>query len=367
VSNATQYDVYLLQAPWGWGDIKYSATSWGTTHTFTNVTSGDYRAFVITRPNVDSVQSNWVSFKVSSSALPSTSANIPDGIYAIQNKGSGKYVDVSSVGTGNGQNVHIWDWANGQNQVFSFERQSDNTYMIRAIHSNKVLDVSGVSTSTGATVHQWEWGGGNNQRWYVVDCGGGYYKFIAKHSGKALDVSGGGKAPNGTNVQQWDDNGSDAQRFKLITDRTTVPSGLTNASSKIVGKVISLKFTANGKFAMADLSTSGASIQARTTVAQSWEKFEVVSAPGGFVGLRNIESKKFLTVNPNNRPAKLAVNAPNLLEWEYFQIYQVGSTYYLRSAINGYWVYANIGETYAPLRANGPRPGGWEPFSISIY
>ncbi len=42
----------------------------------------------------------------------------------------------------------------------------------------------------------------------------GYYKLIAKHSGKALDVAGAG-TPNGTNVQQWTDNSSDAQQWNI--------------------------------------------------------------------------------------------------------------------------------------------------------
>ena len=65
VSNASQYDVYILQAPWRWEDIKYSATSWGTSHTFSNISNGNYAAFVITRPNDNyAAQSNWFYFKV---------------------------------------------------------------------------------------------------------------------------------------------------------------------------------------------------------------------------------------------------------------------------------------------------------------
>lgn len=67
VANETSYDVYLLQAPWGWEDIKYSkSVSANTTScTFSNVVYGDYAAFVISRPNSDSVQSQWTDFSVS--------------------------------------------------------------------------------------------------------------------------------------------------------------------------------------------------------------------------------------------------------------------------------------------------------------
>ena len=64
VANATSYDVYLVKEPWGWGDIKYRGSTQGTSYTFTNVRNGAYAAFVIARPNKDTVQSEWSSFNV---------------------------------------------------------------------------------------------------------------------------------------------------------------------------------------------------------------------------------------------------------------------------------------------------------------
>ena len=65
-SSADRYDVYLVQAPWAWSDIKYvSHVSDDTTsHTFTNVADGDYAAFVIARPNDDTAESEWNYFTV---------------------------------------------------------------------------------------------------------------------------------------------------------------------------------------------------------------------------------------------------------------------------------------------------------------
>lgn len=61
---ATSYDVYLVQSPWGWSDIKYSKSTSGTSYTFSDVASGKYKAFVIARPNENSEQSEWVSVTV---------------------------------------------------------------------------------------------------------------------------------------------------------------------------------------------------------------------------------------------------------------------------------------------------------------
>jgi hypothetical protein len=147
--------------------------------------------------------------------LPDTSAGIANGRYKIQNKGSGKYVDVAGSEMASGKNVHLWENATGLNQQWDFLRLPDNTYKITAAHSGKVLDVGGGGKDDGVNVQQYDWNDTASQHWFVVDCGGGYYKLIAKVSGKALDVGGGGK-DNGTNIQQYRDNGTDAQRFKLI-------------------------------------------------------------------------------------------------------------------------------------------------------
>lgn len=85
VTNATNYDVYLIQSPWAWEDIKYSKSVSGTSHVFTNVANGDYAAFVIARPNKDSIQSEWVSFTVNIK-IPETPIPKASATYILENK-----------------------------------------------------------------------------------------------------------------------------------------------------------------------------------------------------------------------------------------------------------------------------------------
>jgi len=63
-----------------------------------------------------------------------------------------------------------------------------------------------------------------------------YYSLTAKCSGKVLDVANGGTA-NGTNVQQWGWNGSDAQlwRFELVPN---MPSNCYRVINKGSGKCL---------------------------------------------------------------------------------------------------------------------------------
>ena len=78
-ANATSYDVYLIQSPYGWDDVKYS-TSVSADYTYTElngVAAGDYAVFVIARPNADTAQSSWVSVTVNNDApsAPTISAS----------------------------------------------------------------------------------------------------------------------------------------------------------------------------------------------------------------------------------------------------------------------------------------------------
>ena len=79
VANETGYDVYLVQEPWGWGDIKYTqyVSSNTTSVVFNGVADGYYQAFVIARPNDNAVQSPWSEVIVSAS--PSTAFLNLDG------------------------------------------------------------------------------------------------------------------------------------------------------------------------------------------------------------------------------------------------------------------------------------------------
>lgn len=62
--TSTGYDVYLVQSPWRWEDIKYHASTVSSPCIFQNVAQGDYQAFVIVRPNDITEQSEWTFFTV---------------------------------------------------------------------------------------------------------------------------------------------------------------------------------------------------------------------------------------------------------------------------------------------------------------
>jgi alpha-L-fucosidase 2 len=113
-------------------------------------------------------------------------------------------------------------------------------YMIENRRSGKVMDVPGSSTSEGIALVQYGRGGGDNQRWQLTAAGSGAWELINFHSGLAMDVSGGGSEP-GTPIiqwspahstnQQWTLEPTDAGWFTVVSVRSGRPIGVAGSSA----------------------------------------------------------------------------------------------------------------------------------------
>ena len=141
---------------------------------------------------------------------------IQDGIYQITSS-SGKVLDIAYGSYGNTANVQLWNNDKVQQQKFHITRvQNTNYYKIVAVHSAKALDVQSGDANLGANVNQYSVNGTDNQYWLFKDLGNGYYNIISKANGLCLDVLSGAINKNGSNVQLYYGNGTNAQKFKLV-------------------------------------------------------------------------------------------------------------------------------------------------------
>lgn len=84
--SATSFDVYLVQSPWRWEDIKYQLSTSSTSCVFKNVNPGNYRAFVIARPNKDTEQSEWTEFTIPAPA--NSTVSFPSNLSLSTDKSS---------------------------------------------------------------------------------------------------------------------------------------------------------------------------------------------------------------------------------------------------------------------------------------
>jgi len=111
-------------------------------------------------------------------------------------------------------------------------------YKIKPTSStNKVLDVSGCSAMRGTNVQQWQDNGLDCQKWHIIATPDGYYSIEAVKGGLVLDVEDCGTS-NGTNVRLWTPGGSDCQKW-IIEE---VTSGVYRIKSKKSGKVLDIQF-----------------------------------------------------------------------------------------------------------------------------
>lgn len=123
-----------------------------------------------------------------------------------------------------------WEIKNLENAAPSCKRQviEDGIYnIVSGLNDRKVLDISGASTADGANLQLWDVNYTNAQKFEIKYSGSGYYTIKAKCSDKMIDVAMADQK-SGTNVWQYPYNGTDAQKWYIV------PCG--NGSYNIISK-----------------------------------------------------------------------------------------------------------------------------------
>jgi endoglucanase len=128
---------------------------------------------------------------------------VPNGLYKIVARHSGKVLEVAGLGRNDGANVQQWGYWWGESQRWTLTHLGNNQYTILGAQSGKALDVSGGNTGTGTNVQIWTPTGGANQKWTITSAGGGYYRLTPTHaSSMCLDVKE-YSSNDQANVQIW--------------------------------------------------------------------------------------------------------------------------------------------------------------------
>jgi len=182
------------------------------------VRQGRYSLRIVVRPT----NGQWRVAALASEGVPNT-VNLAvtqhldinyTGIWNIQLR-NGRYVDIRTQNSNNGTAVIQQDRSGGRSQQWSFERHSDGTYTITNVQSNRVMDVQNSRiTQNGALVQQWQNNNTPNQRWRIFTVGE-FVMFQNVASGKLLDMSRSNYNNLGHQFHQWDNNGGDNQQFRL--------------------------------------------------------------------------------------------------------------------------------------------------------
>lgn len=127
--------------------------------------------------------------------------------YRIYNNTSSKWSDWTLGYAGNENNYTF--------NILDFYGLTNGTYAIKAFTNNKYgISVQDSSIGESANVILHTYTGLNSQKWNITYSGNGYYKIVNLNSNKSLDVAGGVPASE-TNLQQYTQNDSDAQKWLI--------------------------------------------------------------------------------------------------------------------------------------------------------
>lgn len=176
------------------------------------------------------LNNTWNKQVTSLKILPNGEEGL-DGIYYLQNKESGLYMDAAGgeTATSDGVNIHQWELTSTKNQQFNFLHLGNGAYKIAIEHSGKTLDIDGIKTTNGANTKQWSYFGSDNQKFIVVPTNYSHYKLVAMHSGRILEVENASHEQQ-ANVQQFDNNNQACGQWNFIP--VTITGSSTNFNTK---------------------------------------------------------------------------------------------------------------------------------------
>lgn len=117
---------------------------------------------------------NVIQYTASTAKNNNTWKFVPDGegyyyIYSALGNGNTFLLDVDCNRSANGTNIAIWQNTYCDAQKYKLVKNSDGSYCIYTKTSNckSVVEVVNAYTTNGANVQQWEYNGHNCQKWYL--------------------------------------------------------------------------------------------------------------------------------------------------------------------------------------------------------
>ena len=195
-------DISSLKVPSGYKVTLYDNSGFG----------GESRTYTSDASYVgDDFNDRCTSIKVSTAGVSGKG-----GLYKLQNRNSGLYMDVNNNSTENNANVVVFaDEQGDPSQFWQLAEVGEGIYSIKNYRSGKVLDIMDNSTDNGAVVQQYDDYSAANQQFILLDAADGYYYLAASHCGKVVEVPS-SSLEWGEWCKLYDNNGSATQQWKLV-------------------------------------------------------------------------------------------------------------------------------------------------------
>lgn len=149
---------------------------------------------------------------------------ITDGVYYIKNKNVNYALDVYGGSLYGGANVQLYSLNRSNAQKWKITHDSKGYVMFQNAGSGMYLTAGGSGNS--ANVYQQKQSNGYNQKWIIMfDTNSNLRIVSALHSNRVLDVHG-GMIRNFSNIQLYDSNNSNAQKWVFEYINTNATGGL---------------------------------------------------------------------------------------------------------------------------------------------
>ena len=147
-----------------------------------------------------------------------------DGVYYIKNKNVNYALDVYGGSLYGGANVQLYSLNRSNAQKWKITHDSKGYVMFQNVGSGMYLTAGGSGNSSN--VYQQKQSNGYNQKWIIMfDTNSNLRIVSALHSNRVLDIHG-GMIRNFSNIQLYDSNNSNAQKWVFEYINTNATGGL---------------------------------------------------------------------------------------------------------------------------------------------
>ena len=241
----------------------------------------------------------FVTFNIKESLATENTKTIEEGTYVIKSAINDKFVlDIEDASKANEANLQIYQ-SNGTNaQKFKVKYLNNGYYTIESVNSGKVLDVDDAKKTQGTNVQQYDSNNTDAQKWTIKKNSDGTYSLVSKCNNLYMDVKD-GIASNSRNVQVYGGNGTKAQKFKF--EKVADPINYSEKAEKTISDgTYTIKSAINDKFVL-DIDnaskSNGANVQIYQSNGTNAQKFKVKYLNNGYYTIESVNSGKVLDVD----------------------------------------------------------------------
>lgn len=275
---------------------------------------------------------------------------VANGQYYIVNSQTGQVLSVYGQSTSNQANVDLEKNYQASSQVWEISHDSKGYITFKNIGSGKVLDVAGANTASGTNLQIYESNGTRAQKWVVRKDGSNFEIISALDPDRAIAQSGSNAQISVQNsslaAEKW--------ILKKAEDlRTRLDQIAKNNLNVVADGAYVIRSALNDKMVLdvnAGSTANGANIQVYEYNGSNAQKFLITNDAKGYVTIKNIGSGKFVSVDGKGWNGNNVMQSAQSNGWnQKWIIVKTNNTYQIVSALNDSFVL----DVTAALAMNG--------------